>query len=102
MTIFWDSRGPVHMDFADKANKLNGEYYTNVVEAARKKRRKPYGQTLFLLHDNAPIHKSAVAWTAVEQNDFVELSHPPYSPDLAPSDFSCLAALRNTKRDNFP
>ena len=86
MTIFWDSRGVVHTDFADKATKINGEYYARVVEEARKKRRKPYGQTLFLLHDNAPVHKSAVAQAAVQRSDFVELSHPPYSPDLAPRD----------------
>jgi len=82
------------MDFADKATKLNREYYANVVEAARKKRRKPYGQTLFVLHDNEPIHKCAVARTAVERNDFVELSHPPYSPDLAPSDFFLFCQLK--------
>ena len=42
---------------------------------------------MFLLHDNTPIHQSAVAQVAVQRSGIVELSQPPYSPDLAPSDF---------------
>ncbi len=40
LSIFWDSRGVVHMDFADKSVKINAEYYRNPVATARKKRRR--------------------------------------------------------------
>ena len=40
-----------------------------------------------LHHDNAPAHTSHVAVTAIHDCGFELLSHPPYSPDLAPSDF---------------
>ena len=36
-----------------------------------------------LLHDNAPAHMARVA----QDIGFRQLSHPPYSPDPAPSDF---------------
>ena len=36
--------------------------------------------------DNAPAHKSAVALAAIHDCVFQLVEHPPYSPDLAPSD----------------
>ena len=40
-----------------------------------------------LLHDNAPVHTAAVAKAAVKKCGFQEVEHPPYSPDLAPSEY---------------
>ena len=37
--------------------------------------------------DNAPAHKSLVAMAAVCYCGFELVNHPPYSPDLAPSDY---------------
>ena len=37
--------------------------------------------------DNAPAHKSVVAMVAVCDSGFDMVDHPPYSPDLAPSDY---------------
>ena len=37
--------------------------------------------------DNAPAHKSVVAMAAVRDCGFELVDHPPYSPDLAPSDY---------------
>ena len=45
-----------------------------------------------LLQDNASAHKSRIALKAIECG-FELLTHPPYSPDLAPSDchlFPCM------------
>ncbi|KAK3101435.1 hypothetical protein FSP39_003567 [Pinctada imbricata] len=37
--------------------------------------------------DNAPVHKSVTAMTAIHDCGFNLIEYPPYSPDLAPSDF---------------
>jgi len=42
---------------------------------------------VWLFHDNAPAHKSLVAQRALRDCEFVELNHPAYRPDLAPSDY---------------
>ena len=39
------------------------------------------------MEDNAPAHTSQVAMTAATECEFEVLPHPPYSPDMAPSDF---------------
>ena len=38
-------------------------------------------------HDNARVHTCAVAMAKLHELKFELLSHLPYSPDLAPSDF---------------
>ena len=49
---------------------------------------------VLLLHDNAPAHTSHTSGAAIRKCGFVELNHPPYSPDLAPS----LLSLQNLKK----
>ena len=51
-----------------------------------------------LLHDNAPAHTSEVALHAAHQCGYQILSHPPYSPDLAPSDFYLFRLMKKPLR----
>jgi len=44
--------------------------------------------------DNAPAHTSSQARTAIRNAGFELLHHPPYSPDLAPSDFYLFPKLK--------
>ena len=43
----------------------------------------------FLLHDNAPAHRLVSVKDFLAKNNVTTLEHPPYSTDLAPTDFSC-------------
>lgn len=56
-------------------------------------------QGVCLLHDNASIHKSMIAQEAVRDCGFVQLDHPAYSPDLAPSDYFLFRNLKSHLRD---
>jgi histone-lysine N-methyltransferase SETMAR len=51
-----------------------------------------------LLHDNAPVHTSRIARSALAECGFEELGHPPYSPDLALSDFHLFPKLKKHLR----
>ena len=44
--------------------------------------------------DNAPVHKSVIAMAAIHDCGFKSIAHPPYSPDLAPSDFHQFPKLK--------
>jgi histone-lysine N-methyltransferase SETMAR len=85
LSVFWDAKGIVKVDFT--AQNINADYYCALLSDARKLRRKPRNQDLYLLHDNAPVHTAHKTVTTVAEKGFVLLSQPPYSPDLAPSDF---------------
>ena len=50
---------------------------------------------LWILHDNAPVHTAAISKAAVSDAGLTIVDHPPYSPDLAPSDFWLLNHLKS-------
>jgi len=53
---------------------------------------------VLLLHDNVPVHMSAESQDATQQCGFQQLNHPPYSPDLAPSDYFLLQVMKKFLR----
>lgn len=90
-TIFWDSEGLLLVDFLQHGMTITGQYYADLLvklrEAIKEKRRGKITKGVLLLQDNAPVHKSRVAMEKAKSLGFELLPHPPYSPDLAPSDF---------------
>jgi hypothetical protein len=48
----------------------------------------------FLLHENAPVHRSVLVMHFLAKNNVTTLKYPPYSPDLAPADFHLLPRLK--------
>lgn len=101
-TIFWDQEGILLIDYLEHKKTITGEYYAGVLKTLREaiveKRRGKITNGVLLLHDNAPVHKSAKAAAAIRECGFHELNHPPYSPDLAPSDFYLFSKLKKSLR----
>jgi histone-lysine N-methyltransferase SETMAR len=105
-SILWDSLGKILIDYLEKGRtiiSINGTYYADELrrlrqEIARKRRRK-LTQGVWLLHDNWPAHTSQVAMAAATHFGFEILPHPPFSPDLAPSDFYLFPKLKTKLRD---
>jgi histone-lysine N-methyltransferase SETMAR len=46
------------------------------------------------LHDNAPAHRAHATQKKLAYLGFQCLDHPPYSPDLAPSDYHLFPGLK--------
>ena len=84
------------IDYLQKGQTINGEYYANLLRELRKaiKSKRPGKLTKGVLfhQDNAPAHKSVVAMAAVRDCVF----EPPYSPDLAPSDYFLFPNMNET------
>ena len=100
--VFWDSKGIILIDYKPACTSITGEYYANVIKqlrvAIKEKRRGKLAADVLLLHDNAPVHKSRVAQAAIRECKFEQLNHPPYSLDLAPSDYYLLQNLKSHLR----
>jgi len=47
-----------------------------------------------LFRENSPVYKSLVAQQAVRDCEFVQLNHPAYGPDMAPSDYFLIRNLK--------
>ena len=63
-------------------------------EAVRRKRRGRWQEEWFLYHDNAPSHTSPVVQQFLAEKSISVITQPPYSPDLAPSDFWLFPTLK--------
>ena len=53
---------------------------------------------VLFLQDNAPAHKSLISMNMIRDLKFEILEHPPYSPDLAPSDYYLFPQLKKSLR----
>ena len=97
-TIFWDCKGVLLVDYLPQKTTVTrphyGEVLTNLRHAVKEKRRGILTRGPLLLHDNAPALMSQVAQAVVKDIGFEQLSHPPHSPGLTPSDFCLFRHLK--------
>ena len=73
-----------------KCSAFGDTYDSRIValrENIKQKRRIKLSDGVLLLHDNVPAHMSRTSLAVIRKCGFVKLNHPPYSPDLAPSDY---------------
>ena len=60
----------------------------------KEKRRGKVTKGVLFLHDNAPAHRALVTKKKLAYLGFQCLDHPPYSQDLAPSDYHLFPGLK--------
>jgi histone-lysine N-methyltransferase SETMAR len=100
--IFWDRVGVLMIYYFKKGATLTGKLYCKLLaklkSAIIRKRGDMWEDGVFLLHDNAPSHTSNIAQAAISDLGFTQLTHPPYSPDLAPSDYFLFSKLKEFLR----
>jgi len=97
-TVSWDEKGIVPLESMVQKTTITGQTYANTItalrEAIKEKRWGKISAGVLLLHDNAPVHLSAKSQTAIRQCGFQKLNHPPYSPDLYPSDYVLFRVMK--------
>jgi len=65
--------------------------------AVRRKRPEKWKScSWFLLHDNAPAHRSVLVKDFLAKDNVTTPEHPPYSPDLDPAEFYLFTRLKST------
>jgi len=74
------------------------EYYSSLLvqlkDILKEKRRGKVIKEVLFLHDNAPAHWALATQKKLAYLGFQCLDHPPYSPDLAPSDYHLFPGLK--------
>lgn len=104
LTVWWDAKGIIMLDFWKKSNKVsfNGSYYRDMVARLRKdlpkQRRGMMKAGPLVLIDNAPVHAANETRLCFENCGFELVEMPPYSPDIAPSDFYLFRNLKTWLR----
>ncbi|KFD70534.1 hypothetical protein M514_17327 [Trichuris suis] len=97
-TIFWDSDGVILTDFLEGERTVTASCYKAILRKlktalARKRRSKLHLGVLFH-QDNAPAHWSRTVRTVLREFRWEVIPRPPYSPDVAPSDFFLFPKLK--------
>ena len=62
------------------------------------KRRRQLSKGIVLLHDNARSHTAAHTVETLQKHKFEVLAHPPYSTNVAPSDYHLFGPLEEVLR----
>jgi transposase len=88
--------GIVHYEVIARNLTVTAERYCQQLrrlEEAIQQKRPGRRQGVILQHDNARTHTANMTETAIQEIDWEILPHPPYSPDLAPSDYHLFRSL---------
>jgi len=90
-TVVWDRQGVLLVEFFPQGTTINSAVYCETLKKMRRaiqnKRRGMLSATILLLHDNARPHSVAQTQDLITSFKLEQMDHPPYSPDLAPSDY---------------
>jgi histone-lysine N-methyltransferase SETMAR len=104
-SVFWDSKGLLLMDVLPRNVTIKADTYCAqldrlVLALKEKRRRQCQGgfHNIHLLHDNATPHTAAVTKMKLQTLGLSVLPHPPYSPDLSPSDYYLFSPLKSSLR----
>ena len=98
-SIFWDQDGILLIDYLPKGPTINAEYYSSLLVQLKEKRRGKFIKVVLFLHDNIPAHRALATQKKLAYLGFQYLDHPPYSPDLAPSDSHLFSGLKKQLKD---
>lgn len=99
LCVWWDQRGVVYHELLKPGESVNSERYQNQLAQLNQSLivKRPewvnkHGKVI-LLHDNATPHTSKAVKSMLKDMKWEVLTHPPYSPDLAPSDFHLFRSM---------
>jgi len=96
-SIFWDQDGILLIDYLPKGQTINAECYLSLLvqlkDILKEKRHGKVTNVVLFLHGNAPAHRALATQKKLAYLGFQYLDHPPYSPDLAPSDYHLFPGL---------
>lgn len=98
LIIFWNSNGPIHWNLIEQGRTVNAEIYCEQLDLCCLALGRRY-HPVILLHDNAKPHTSVRTQTKLREMGWEWLEHPPYSPDLSPTDFHLFRSLEHHLRN---
>jgi histone-lysine N-methyltransferase SETMAR len=98
-SFFGDQDGVLLIDYLPKGQTINAEYYSSLLVQLKgifkENGRGNFTKGVLFLHDIALAHPSLTTQEKLAYVGFQCLYHPPYSPDLAPSDYHLFPGLKN-------
>lgn len=105
LCIWWDMKGVVYYELLKPSETITGDVYRRqlmrlkrAIEEKRPEWVNRHNKLIFQ-HDNAKPHTANVVKNYLQGQDWEVLSHPPYSPDIAPSDYHLFRLMQLALQD---
>lgn len=100
LSIWWDIRGIIHYELMNPNQTINSEIYCQQLtrlhqELVKKRPSLVNRKQIVFHHDNAKPHISKVTQQKIIELGWELLPHPPYSPDLAPTDYHLFRSMQS-------
>jgi len=101
LCIWWDQKGVIHYELLKPGQTINGDFYRQQLMRLKRaiaEKRPDYAtrhESIIFHHDNARPHVAVRVKNYLENSGWEILVHPPYSPDLAPSDYHLFRSMQN-------
>lgn len=98
VTVFWDEKS-VLLDFPEGGHTLTSKQYIKILkklrEAIKRKRPNKNLKIIHMHHDYVQTHTTLATNQVIAKFGSSVVTHPPYSPDLAPSDFHLSSPMKD-------
>ncbi len=105
LCVWWDLKGILYYELLEPKQTVNAQLYSQQLTRLSKKIEEKRSGTghgnrkVILLHDNARPHVAMAAQETIMELDWEVMTHPAYSPDLAPSDYHLFRSLEHSLRE---
>ena len=100
LCVWWKMTGIVHFELLPSNTTVTAQLYSYQLEGVHATLNKTHlapvnRKGVILLHDNARPHVAKMVHEKIAQLGWEVLPHPPYSPDLVPSDYHLFRSLQH-------
>jgi hypothetical protein len=98
-TLFYGGKRILFVVLLPQGSTFHAGVYCNTLKkfrhAIQNKRRDMFSRGVVMLHDNARPHTATTTQDLFKKFGWEQFDYPPYSPDLAPSDFHVFLHLKS-------
>ena len=100
LCVWWDSKGVIHHELLPRNMTITSIVYCEQLQRVNEKllEIRPGIRQIRYLHDNARPHVAKATREKLLELGWEVLVHPPYSPDMAPTDYHLFNSLSNFLR----
>ncbi|XP_014609810.1 PREDICTED: histone-lysine N-methyltransferase SETMAR-like [Polistes canadensis] len=100
LCVWWDCRGIIYHELLKPNLTITADRYVQQLQRVQEKlnEKRPAlvnRKNIILLHDNVRSHTAKVTQEKILELGWSVLPHPPYSPDLAPTNYHLFSSLKN-------
>uniref|UniRef100_A0AAF5DET3 Mos1 transposase HTH domain-containing protein n=1 Tax=Strongyloides stercoralis TaxID=6248 RepID=A0AAF5DET3_STRER len=101
LCVWWNTQGIIHFELLESGQTITEDFYCDQLERVNRALINKYPalanrKGVILQHDNVKPHSSKKSLDKIKELGWEVLPHPPYSPDIAPSDYHLFKVLQDS------